>query len=285
MSDEPTIQADLPATEPPATEPVTEALVTEVASDAPESKDPPALEPGGERFKQVWARAKAAEAKLESQASELQREREERIRLEERTKVQEETAKKAEPEWSWDQLEGAIADGKITRAWANDYREKVVEERATKKAEQRLEAKLSSTSQQTTVQGEMDRYKRAVPEVMQPGSAERVKVEREYTYLTQTLGYPATRATELAAMRAAFGDTDTVERAAVAKTSTTKEAYQETQSSSHKPTGKTTDPVKGLDDRTRKHYEKMIERGRYSGWDAVREELAWERPSLVVKRG
>jgi len=285
MSDEPTIHADLPVTETPATEPATEAPVTEIASDAPESKDPPALEPGGERFKQVWARAKAAEAKLESQASELQREREERIRLEERTKVQEETAKKADPEWSWDQLENAIAEGKITRAWANDYREKLVEERATKKAEQRLEAKLSTTSQQTTVQADVDRYKRAVPEVMQPGSPERVKVEREYAYLTQTLGYPATRATELAAMRSALGDPDMVERAALAKTSTTKEAYQETQSSSHKPTGATKDPVKGLDDRTRKHYEKMIERGRYKGWDEVREELAWEKPSLTAKRG
>jgi hypothetical protein len=286
MSDEPVIteQTETQVVEPVVVDPVIES-VAEKPLVANETKDPSALEPGGDRFKQVWARAKSAEAKLEAQTAELQREREERIRLEERTKVQAEEKKKAEPEWNWEQLEGFIAEGKITRAGANEYREKIVSERATVAAEARIEAKLQSTSRQTTVQSEVDRYKRAVPEVMQPGSAERVKVEREFAYLTQTLGYPGTRETELAAMRAALGDADTVERSAQAKHATPKEPFVETHSSSHKPTANGKDLIKGLDDRSRKHYEKMIKHGRYSGWEEVRAELAWEKPSLAVKRG
>jgi hypothetical protein len=286
MSDEPVIPvvSETPVIETPVVETVVETPPV-VTTGSDESQEPSSLAPGGDRFKQVWARAKSAEAKLEAQTAELQREREERIRLEERTKVQAEEKKKAEPEWNWEQLEGFIAEGKITRAGAAEYREKLVAEKATLAAEQRLEAKLQSTSQQTTVQSEVDRYKRAVPEVMQPGSVERVKVEREYVYLTQTLGYPGTRATELAAMRAALGDPDTVERAAQAKQTSNKEPFMETHSSSHKPTANGKDLIKGLDDRSRKHYEKMIEHGRYSGWEEVRAELAWEKPSLAVKRG
>ena len=72
-----------------------------------EDSKPNPLEPGGDRFKQVWARAKQAEARAAELEAERQREREERIRLEERLKVKEETTK-AQPEYTWEQLEQGI---------------------------------------------------------------------------------------------------------------------------------------------------------------------------------
>jgi hypothetical protein len=255
----------------PAPDAVVEPIVTEEKEASP-------LEPGGERFKQVWARAKSAEAERDRLREEAQREREERIRYEERLKAQEETKKAAEPEYSWDQLEAAIAEGKITRAWANDYREKLVADKATREAEKRLEQKLASTSQESTVFHELDRYKKAAPEILQQGSEERTKVEREYAYMVQVLKFPPTHATELAATRAALGDLDTVERRVKAKKEATKEPFMETHSSTQRPQQKKNDPIAELekDPRRKAHYEKMIRAGRYpNGWEDVRAELTY----------
>jgi hypothetical protein len=230
-----------------------------------------------QRLGQVWARAKGAESKVDQLQAELQREREERIRYEERLKVQEETKAAAEPEYTWDQLEAAIAENRITRAWANEYKERKIEERAIKKAEARLEQKLTSTSKESIILSELDRYKKAAPEVLQGGTEERTKVEKEYAYLVNVLNYPKTFATELAATRAALGDLDTVERKAQAKRTATKEPFMETHSSTQKPQQKKNDPIANLSQREKDHYEKMIRAGRYpKGWDSVREELEYK---------
>jgi len=176
-------------------------------------------------------------------------------------------------------LEAAIAEGKITRAWANDYREKLVADKATREAERRLEQKLASTSQESTVFSELDRYKKAAPEILQQGSEERTKVEREYAYMVQVLKFPPTHATELAATRAALGDLDTVERRVQAKKAATREPFMETHSSTQKPQQKKNDPIAELekDPRRKAHYEKLIRAGRYpNGWDSVREELEYK---------
>ena len=62
-------------------------VVAQTSQDEGQGHEEHPLEPTGERFKQVWARAKEAERKAEALAAEAQREREARIRLEERAKV------------------------------------------------------------------------------------------------------------------------------------------------------------------------------------------------------
>jgi hypothetical protein len=250
-----------------------------------EQVKPHPLEPDGDRFKQVWARAKAAEAEREQLKAEIQREREERIRYEERLKAQEEAKAKAEPEYTWEQLEGFISEGKITRAQANEYRERKIEERAVKKAEERLRNELASTSQVATVSTDIERYKKAIPEILQAGSPERQKVEREYAYMVNVLKFPKTLETELAATRAALGDVETVERTVTAKRTATKEPFMETHSSTHKPQNKTTDPTKNLNETQRRYYEKQIEKGRYRDWNEVKAELEFKAPDLRYQRG
>lgn len=254
---------------PPTTETPTE----------PPSTEPHTLEPGGDRFKQVWARAKSAEADKERLAAELQQERESRIRYEERLKAQETKPTKTEPVYSWQQLEDMVTNGTLTRAQASEYREGVVKRDLKAEQDRELDQRLVNIERARRVTTDLDNYKRLIPAVMQAGTPEREKVAAEYRYMTGVLGMPEGVATELAASRAAFGDLAALERSRAASNSTrdNREATVETTTSGHAPEAKK-DPLKGLDTRQREHYERMIKKGRYpKGWDDVRTELTWTR--------
>lgn len=289
MSDDAAVkEPEVPAGEQPVVETAAPQAESQTPPETPETPESGAhpLEPNGDRFKQVWARAKHAEAERERLREEAQREREERIRLEERLKAQEATkAATTEKEYTWEQLEAAIEEGKITRAWANNYRETIVAKKAREEALKEIETRQSQTSRESSVTTEIDRYKRLVPEVMQPGTPERQKIEREYAYMVGTLGFPHGRATELAATRAALGDLDTVERTVKAKQSTTREPFMETHSSAQKPSGKASRLVDKLDERQKAHYTKMIASGRYADWNEVEDELKFVPPTLGARRG
>ena len=284
MSDEAVITEHADAT----TQEATQAAATEAQATATESSTEQAtteatahpLEPGGERFKQVYARAKDAERQLQA-------EREERIRLEERLKAKEEvaqvTAKAAQPaEHSWETLESWIADGRLSRAQAMAYREGIIKESTLKEAKQTLERELDAKQRTASVTQELARYKQAVPAITQVGTPERVKVEAQYSYLINTLGHQPGLATELLASKLAFGDAEVLEkqRSTAQTTATQREVMMETHSTTHPSTATAkdkNDPVAKLDGRQREHYERMIKAGRYSDWGEVRKELAWER--------
>lgn len=246
------------------------------------------LEPQGERFKQVWARAKEAERKAEALAAEAQREREARIRLEERAKVQEEKAEQPEKEYTWADLRGLIADGKLTLDQAIEYRETVIEKRAEKKAEAKINGYLKLNTREATIDETLARYRKANPNLVTDGTPEREKLVREYKYHVEVLGFPATRATELAAARAAFGDVDALEAQAKLKAKPVeREAFMET-ATNQRPAPKTKDPVAQLTEPQKEFYTKLIKAGRFGSyrphigittehWDGVRKELTWTR--------
>lgn len=246
------------------------------------------LEPQGERFKQVWARAKEAERKAEALAAEAQREREARIRLEERAKVQEETAQQPEKEYSWADLRGLIADGKLTLDQAIEYRETVIEKRAEKKAEAKINGYLKLNTREATIDDTLARYRKANPNLVKDGTPERDKLVAEYKYHVEVLGFPATRATELAAARAAFGDVDALESQAKLKAKPVeREAFMET-ATNQRPAPKTKDPVAQLTEPQKEFYTKLIKAGRFGSyrphvgitpehWEGVRKELTWTR--------
>jgi len=268
----------------------TASVVTDQTTETPttdQADDVHPLEPEGDRFKQVWARAKRAEAEKERLRDELQREREERIRQEERLKAKEETqaAQSTQKEYTWEQLEAAIEEGKITRAWANTYREELVAKKAKDAAKRELQEEQQRLTQKTSVESELDRYKQLVPDVMQRESPIRQKVEREYAYMVQTLGFKEGLPTQLAAVRAALGDLDTVERSVKAKHSTTREPFMETHSSTQKPQQKSSKFIDKLDERLKAHYEKMIRTGQYAGWDEIEAELKYVPPTIGARRG
>lgn len=268
------------AAEAPATQPETEVAQTqpEQPSDQSEAKvedvKPHPLDPEGDRFKQVWARAKAAEAKAAQVEAEARSEREERIRLEERLRAQVEARKQVEPEYSWDQLQAAVDQGTITFAKAMEIRETQLEKRweSKRQAEQERDRTLSSVST------EMTEYKKLVPNATVPGTEERQKIEREYGYLVQRLGQPQTKeqtlSYELAAARAAFGDLDTLKtKQSLSSKPMGREAYMDTSSASKKPTETKKDFRSSLSTREVQHYERLMRNGRYpGGWDDVKKE-------------
>ena len=243
-------------------------------SEESENARPHPLGKDGDRFKQIWARSKAAEARATQVESELRQEREERIRLEERLKVQAEVQTKAQPKVNWEQLEGEIEAGRLSRGQAMAYWEKQLRS----ELETEFTAKTESVSKLTSLGSEMAEYKSLVPNLTVHGTEERNKVEREYGYLVQRLGTPQTKEAQLsmeaAAARAAFGDLDTLKtKKSLSAKPQPREAYLETSSAQRKPTASTKDPKAGLTAREVAHYERMMKNGRYpGGWADVQKE-------------
>jgi hypothetical protein len=252
------------------------------------------LAPGGDRFKEVWARAKRAEEEREALKERLHQAELERARLEGERKAAEEARqhqKQAEPEYSWPQLRQMIANGQITEDAAYDYKEKMQKKREEAR-DRELDAKLAQLmvkDKVAAINGTIERYKTALPSLMQPGSPERQKYEAEYRYLVQELGDAPTLATELKAVRAAFGPIESVESAAKTRTVTTQQrtSFMDTTTQRQvKP--KTKDPIESLSDQDRDLAIRMIRHGRYGPysprvgitpehWAKVREDLTWTR--------
>jgi hypothetical protein len=267
----------------PVVEPVAKEDVSPQAEDTtpkPDQVEVPDKEPEEprmipkERFDQVWARSKKAEEREKHLQTELQREREERIRLEERAKVQQE--QQTQKEYTWAELENFIAEGKLTRDQAQEYKDKQTEQRL----ERKFKAEREQYSSNAEILNEIEQYKKHIPDVMEPGSESRLKYEQEYSYLVTKLKYPANYATQLAATRAAFGDLEKVKKVAPSKqTLTSREPFMETHTP--QPSKQMTKSFKDtLPDYKVKHYEKMMKSGLVKDWKGVEELEKWT-PKLV----
>lgn len=237
------------------------------------------LEPGGDRFKQVWARAKDAELKLHT-------ERERAARLEGELDVLRQLGKdtpKTPPpkEYTWRELQTAIDAGQISMAQAMEHREEVLRRAAQKEADEKIRTTLETTNRVSTVQQEISRYREVVPEALQVGSTERQTLEKEFAYLV-SMGYDGKDPrTELLAARTAFGSLDAIrQKQAASKITSERNTMKDTHTTNgNKTTTVEKDPVKGLTAEQTKHYQRLIDRGVYAkGWDDVRAELKWERP-------
>lgn len=245
-------------------------------SEVKERKHP--LEPGGDRFNQVWARAKKAEDETRHLREEMQREREERIRLEERIRAKEEQSQ--QKEMSWDELEKGIEEGRWSRSQAQEYKEKMTEQRLAK----RLSQEREKQGQDSRYLAELDQYKAIVPDVMTYGSENRQKYERELQYMVRSLGMPDNYATQVAAARAAFGDVSTAKtRFEAEKKVIKKEPFEET----HMPPAdrkQSKDFASTLTPEQRKHYEKMLDKGMYKDWKEVEAEFNYVPKSINQRR-
>lgn len=247
------------------------------------------LEPGGDRFKEVYARAKRAEEEKEALKERLHQAELERARLEGERKAAAEAKQQqaTEREYSWDELENFIEAGRITRAQANAYKEERIAKRVKADIAAEVDAKLNVNKTVSTINEQLERYKAALPTLMQAGTPERQKYEAEYSYLVNVLGDAPNYATQLKAARAAFGSVETVENAAKTRQATRQERPSFMDTATQKPaTPKTKDPVDTLPQAQKDFYVKLIKAGKfgqYQGvitddhWKEVRKELTWER--------
>lgn len=234
--------------------------------------EPDALTPGiKKRLNQLYARTKGAE-------SENQQLREKTARLEgqlEATRAAPPvTEQKVEPRLTWTQLQAGIDDGKITLAQALDYRDETNQKALEAKFEQRLKEAQTTHSRGTTVQSEIAQYKSTVPGIVTVGSPERVKVEQEFAYLVNSMGYDQKDPrTELLACRNVFGDVKTAQARQTARTTIPERETMQDMPSNGKPKPDPKDPLKTITGEQRKHYQRMIDKGVYTGWGEVRDEL------------
>lgn len=223
-----------------------------------------------ERFDQVYARAKDAETKI-------QLEREHRARLEGELdamkRVPTPPAAPTPPRYSASQLQAMIDEGKATVGQVLAYQEETLRLEMDRKLDEKVKATLATTAKTSTLQQEMDRYKATIPEVTQEGTPERQQVVKEFNYFVN-LGYDAhDPRTELMAVRAALGSVETIQERRKSKSIPTgRETMQDIQASGG---GKPSEPdvLKKMTAAQRQHYQRMIDRNVYTGWDEVREEL------------
>lgn len=238
----------------------------------PESKP---IKPFEKRLSQLYARTKSAEATA-------QQLREEKARLEgqlEATRTAPPVVEpKAEPRLSWTQLQAGIQDGKITEVQARDYDRETIKQELRVELNQRLDQELTVKTRATTVQSQLDDYKTTVPEILTPGTPERVKLQAEFDYLVR-MGYDAKDPrTDLIALRTTFGDVKVAKDRREAKTGIQERETMQDIPASGKPKQDEKDPLKNITSEQKKYYQRMIDRGQYKGWKEVREELSFVPP-------
>ena len=260
----------------PAKEPAAVAEPETVVE--PEKKHP--LEPGGERFNQVYARAKAAEARMqEERDARIAAEAEARVLRENRDKP---VLPKEEKELSWSELKQMVSDQKLSEAEALEYREKVTANKAVKAAEERITSKLSQQSRDQRIDSEIGKYKDAIPDVNVVGTDERKKFDAEFRYQVEFAGMdPKSLTTQLAALRAVYGPPERAAQYAKAnkgKGANAAESYAETSGGG---AAVNQQPAKTWKDKLAPHetahYERMIAHGRYgdpaTAWDRIKDEI------------
>jgi len=292
MSDE-TVEQAADAT---ATDTKVEESKAEATEQVAETKEPHTLEPGGDRFKQVWSRAKQAEEKLRI-------ERDARIAAEAKLETLKEVGvvkrdqPAAEKVFTWAELEKAIEEGRLTRAEALDYREKQVIREAKDQARRELTAESQSRERTQTIAHQIDDYVSLEPTLKDISSDLRQKVEREYQWLVSVHGEPAKdsvqyRAMELNAVKNVLGPVDALKRKRQSETMTreSRETHMDTTDTSQRGTERRDDaedkPPKGLTASQVAHYEKMfVKSSAYpNGWADVRKELAYTPTRRKVGR-
>lgn len=283
----------------PVAEPVAEVKEEPKVEPAEqvETKEPHPLDPDGTRFKQVWSRAKQAEEKLRV-------ERDARIAAEAKLETLKEVGvvKRDQPAtekvFTWSELEQAIADGKLTRAEALDYREKQVIRQAKEQARTEWTAEQSARERTQTIASQVGEYVTAEPSLQDMSSELRQKVEREYQWLVSVHGEPEKnsvqyRAMELNAVKNVLGPLDGLKRKRQSETMTrdNRETYVERADTSQRTvetrSGDENTPPKGLTSLQIQHYEKMFHKSSAypNGWADVRKEMAYTpKPKNKVGR-
>lgn len=182
-----------------------------------------------------------------------------------------------------EELLALVDSGDLTRSQADDLWKKQIIDEVSKKTAADVTQAQSEQERARRVATELQGYKELVPDVWVDGSEERVKVGKEFDHLV-SLGYSKTPETEAAALRAAYGSLDVLRASKTARTGPA-DTHAET-GGGHKPAGDATKggPPKGITAEQRDYYTRQIDAGRYTGWDAVSEELKFARPTRAKAR-
>jgi hypothetical protein len=185
--------------------------------------------------------------------------------------LQQRTEQDAPKEYTRAELRELVEAGKLNETQADEVMDRQLERRIMTKAEETFRATSETTTRAQRVEQVIDRYADAIPAVLTEGSAERERLVREYQYLIEH-GHPENKATQLAALRAAFGPVEKLQT----KHAESRETHMESGGSGGRDD--TTDdadgPPKNLTAGQKAFYADAISKRVYKDWKAVREELS-----------
>lgn len=150
-------------------------------------------------------------AKASALEAELQQDRIERARLEERVAAVTQTPATAEPPPLTEaQMQSLVDEGKLTEGEVKTELERRFRAELDLSTDQKVQTAIATQKQQDVVQTEFDAYVAAFPDVNKAGTADFQRVRNEINSLVK-LGVPHTLQSELIAMRKEFGSLDRVE--------------------------------------------------------------------------
>jgi len=184
------------------------------------------------------------------------------------------------------ELKAAVEAGQISQEQADDLWDRQRETQIREAAKSDALSAVTGKQTKERVDADIAKYRQLKPEIMQAGSAERDRISEEFRYLVAN-GSPNNLATELAAIRAALGSLEKLEKAASAKRAADHD-QQGGEGGDGKPKGgnsskKLVDHLKGD---AKEFYERGIKQGRYpKGWDDVEAELKFASPNVRVRLG
>ncbi len=192
-------------------------------------------------------------------------------------------AKQASPpkEATRAELDQLVLSGDLTRAQADDVLEKQTRAAARREASEEAARAVARSNYERDVNTALETYRELVPKAWEAGTPEYLRGQKEFNYLVSKLGYPPELPTELAALRAAFGDLDTLRTSKSARRGGS-ETHVETGGGNADDAGRDSgDDSAGLKltPRQRAYYEDGIKQGRYKSWKDVRAELEF-KPGL-----
>lgn len=237
------------------------------------------LAPGGKRFEQVYAKGKQAEREVEELKIQLAELRGQVGALRgSNTQVNE------DPEYTWDQLEGFIAQGRITRADAEAHRESIRTKKLKAELKAELETETKTVTRSQSLASNIQAYLDAVPAILVEGSEERQRLDDEFDTIAAIQGVdPAKlsdtqkKALQLTALRTVFGSVTSASTKPVQATPKPHEGLP----GGTKPKPNANPDQAILDKLTKReveHYKKMFRANRYpNGWKDVVAEIKYER--------
>jgi hypothetical protein len=187
--------------------------------------------------------------------------------------------KKPDPpkELSRADLRRAVEAQQLTQEEADSLWDKNLLERAKSEAREAAQQAFSVTQSTQRIDTDLRRYRELVPNAWKSGTEERERVAEEYRALT-SIGLPDSKETELAAMRAVFGSVENLSKKSRSRPSV---EHDEQSGGGGEGSQRVKDPVAGMDSRTKAHYQKGLDSGRYKNWDEVKAELAFRKPKTA----
>jgi hypothetical protein len=227
-----------------------------------------------EEFEKSLATERAERAKLQA---ELDREKEERIRLEERSKT---PAPPGEKVYTRPELDKMVDDGAITEATRDEYLQRQQAQQTSTQIQSEVSRQVNESTALTRVLSQIDRYQELIPDLMDEGSENRRRLKAEYSFIEDLEGKPdsvlAVRKMELKAARAAFGPVDRIKET----TAKTRDTHTETGGAGEggeRGGSVEGQPAKGMTADEKTYYTYQIQQGIYKGWDEVNKEYGYKR--------